>query len=63
MKTIVNWLQEGDRNTRYFYVVTAERRKRNRMVSLIGENGHEWRSDENIAGEIASCSENLFTTS
>lgn len=28
-KSRVEWLQQGDKNTKYFYVVSAQRRKRN----------------------------------
>lgn len=30
-KSTISWLREWDRNTKFFYVVTAERRKRNRL--------------------------------
>lgn len=61
-KSRVNWLKEGDRNTKYFHAVTTERRKRNRIHSLQTEGG-AWDSEENeIAGEIAKYFENLFTS-
>lgn len=40
-KARVNWLQEGDRNTKYFHAVTAERRKRNRLDCIKDETGTE----------------------
>lgn len=38
-KSRVTWLREGEQNTRYFYVVTAERMKRNKITRLTTEEG------------------------
>lgn len=52
-KARVNWFREGDRNTHYFHVVTAERKKRNRMESIITGDRTECCNEKEIAGEIA----------
>ncbi|KAL5775024.1 hypothetical protein ACOSP7_012581 [Xanthoceras sorbifolium] len=36
------WLKEGDRNTRFFHSKATQRRRRNRIVGLMGDDGR-WR--------------------
>lgn len=38
-KSRIRWLREWDRNSKYFHVATAERRKRNKLEMLKTENG------------------------
>lgn len=33
-KSRIEWLHEGDKNTKFFHVVTAQKRKRNRIMEL-----------------------------
>lgn len=54
---------EGDKNTKYFHTVTAERRRRNKILSMIGENEREVKGQAEITGEITKYFETLFTTS
>lgn len=61
-KSVVNWLQEGDSNTKFFHAVTAERMKRNRINMIQKEDGTECWGEEEIAREIANYFENVFTT-
>lgn len=61
-KSTINWLKEGDRNTKCFYAVTADRRKRNMIYSLIAENGTECSGEEEIAWETTKYFETLFTS-
>lgn len=48
-----NWLNFGDRNTKYFHLTTKVRRNRNRILSIEDGNGESRRGDHNIA-EIAT---------
>lgn len=59
---MIKWLREGDRNTKYFHVATAERRKRNKLEMLKTENRGECREELEIAKEIASYFKSLFTS-
>ncbi|CAH1421055.1 unnamed protein product [Lactuca virosa] len=38
-KTKLNWLKEGDRNTKYYHKVIKERQSRNKINSITGSNG------------------------
>lgn len=62
-KSRVIWLQEGEKNTKFFHAVTSERRKRNIIEMLRNEDGTECRGEAKIEKEIASYFENLFTSS
>ncbi|KAL5751045.1 hypothetical protein ACOSP7_025648 [Xanthoceras sorbifolium] len=33
------WLKDGDRNTRFFHSKATQRRRRNRIVGLMGDDG------------------------
>lgn len=54
--------KEGDKNTKYFHGVTAERRKLNRMECIKADNRGEYRGEKEIAEEITRHFESLFTT-
>ncbi|XP_028784473.1 uncharacterized protein LOC114740485 [Neltuma alba] len=41
----INWLSAGDRNTKFFHSCTIQRRVRNKVVKLKGEDG-EWLEEE-----------------
>lgn len=49
-KTRVNRLRECVKNTKYFHVVIAERRKRNRMKMIKPGDRTECKSEERIVG-------------
>lgn len=59
-KARVSWLGKGDRNTRYFHVVTVKKSKRSRIDSLKVEDGNEYSGEKEIAGEVAKYFESLF---
>ncbi|KAA3472023.1 reverse transcriptase [Gossypium australe] len=46
-KARCDWLQLGDRNTKFYHSRTVKRRKFNRIMSLRVDNG-DWCSDQNI---------------
>ncbi|KAJ9190426.1 hypothetical protein P3X46_001631 [Hevea brasiliensis] len=48
----INWLKEGDKNTRFFHLSTIQRRQRNTILKLRGENGRWLDSDTDIKDEI-----------
>ncbi|CAA7029125.1 unnamed protein product [Microthlaspi erraticum] len=52
MKSRVMWLNNGDRNTKYFHAVTKNRRAQNRIKCLKDEQGKEWLGEENL-GRVA----------
>lgn len=60
-KVMVNWLDERDRNTRYFYVVTLERRKKNKIDSLKANDSVEYTGENEIAKKIVRYFESLFS--
>lgn len=62
-KAKINWLQEGDINTKYFHIVTIERRKKNRIEAITDEYGSEYQGEEKMAEVIAKYFESLFITS
>ena len=39
----VQWLNEGDANTRFFHQSTLQRRRRNKVVALKDNNGNRWK--------------------
>lgn len=38
-KARVQWVKEGDKNSKFFHAVTAERRKMNKILSMTNEVG------------------------
>lgn len=48
MKSRLTWLRSGDQNTKFFHVVTKNRRVHNRIKSLIDDEGKEWFADGNL---------------
>lgn len=47
------WLQEGDKNTKFFHASTIQKRKTNRLVQL-EKNGRGWcESEEEVVDEIS----------
>lgn len=60
-KSRIARLKEGDRNTKYFYAMTTERRKRNRIDELKSDEGVLCSEDWGIVDEIAKYFKNLFT--
>lgn len=59
----VDWLQQGDKNTKYFQAVTGERRRKNRVERLITQGGDECVGDQREAKEISEYFQNQFKTS
>ena len=62
LKRRVQWLNEGDRNTRFFHAVTKNRVARNRLTSILNTNGEEIRGNTAIAEEAISYFKDLFSS-
>ena len=63
LKSRVNWLVQGDRNTAFYYVSTLVRRKRNK-ISAIKDRMEEWLHEENEVKEfIREGFSSIYTTS
>ncbi|KAK3223002.1 hypothetical protein Dsin_010027 [Dipteronia sinensis] len=59
----VEWLSEGDRNTRFFHSKASARRSRNSIAGLINEKG-EWVEKKNeLEDVISQYFKNIFSTS
>lgn len=59
----VQWLQCGDKNTRFFHGMATQRKRKNYIKRLRNENGI-WQSEEHcFSGLITGFYEKLFTSS
>lgn len=59
----VNWLREGDRNTKYFHAKASARRKRNQIFGLFDDKGSWVSADEDIEGIISDYFSSLYASS
>ena len=59
-KARINWLQKGDKNTKYFHAVVKRRRKKNKIGNLQREDRSWTIDDKEIAEEIARYYKQLF---
>ncbi|KAK5802560.1 hypothetical protein PVK06_030162 [Gossypium arboreum] len=63
LRALCHWLREGDRNTRYFHVLTSGRRRKNSITRLKDAQGN-WHENEEEIGHIAwNYFKDLFETS
>ena len=58
----VQWLGEGDRNTKYFHHRISERRRKNTIVGLWNDEGAWCESKESIVKIVIGYFENIFTS-
>ncbi len=59
----ISWLQEGDRNTKYFHACASQRKRTNNIARLRDSDG-QWQTDQGVIGTMAvDYFQNLFTTS
>lgn len=57
----VDWLKEGDRNTKYYHACANYRKKSNQIVSIIDEHGVLCKSDEAVREAFVRYFSALFT--
>ena len=58
----VNWLEKGDKNTKYFHSFASERRKNNRIKKLKKDNGEVAEGEVEMATVITQYFKELFTS-
>lgn len=49
-KSRTKWISSGDRNTKYFHRTATIRKQRNKVTSLVGEDGNWVFDDEHLRG-------------
>lgn len=59
----VNWLRAGDQNTKFFHSTTVHRRKRNKILKLLDEDGLWHDKEDDIAGIFLNFYKHLFSSS
>ena len=62
LKSRVNWMNQGDRNTNFYHVSTLVRRKRNQILAIKDAMG-EWVHEESAVKEIVRSEINSIYTS
>jgi len=63
MRSRINWLQWGDRNTKFFHATTLQRRQRNQITILKDENQQWVRDQDQIKQMIFNFYSQLYSTS
>ena len=58
----MDWLREGDRNTAFFYVRASARRRTNKIMALVREDGSRCENQDGIKGMVQSFYEDLFSS-
>lgn len=61
-KSRVQWLREGDQNTKFFHVYTMQRRRKNSIAKLVTAQGVECNTSSQIEEEIIASYDQLFTS-
>jgi len=59
----VFWLREGDRNTKFFHVLTKQRRARNKITQLLDENVNVVEDEEGLLAIATSYFRQIFESS
>lgn len=61
-RSLVNWLQSRDRNTRFFHTSTLQRRARNKVIRLRGRDGVWLENEGEIGKEFTDFYNKLFAS-
>ncbi|XP_071921851.1 uncharacterized protein [Coffea arabica] len=62
-KARIDWLREGDKNTKFFHACVKGRRRRNRMLNIQRDDGSWTKSEEELGKEVAEYYRVLFASS
>ena len=62
-KSRIRWLQEGDRNTKYFHHFVKKRQMHNRILSVTCDDGNILSEPSLVSNHIVSHFQNLFSAS
>jgi hypothetical protein len=60
-KSCIQWLKEGDRNTKFFHRSTIQRRHANHITQLISDNGQTRHTHEELEEEMVNYYQNLMS--
>lgn len=60
IKSLIQWLQAGHRNTRFFHEKTKQRRGYNRITAITDSQGKVWYSEEDLNRVIIDYFDALF---
>lgn len=55
------WIDEGDKNTKYFHVITSGHRRLNR-IHAIESRGMIWEDKQDVERKIVNFFQNLYST-
>lgn len=61
LKSRVNWLNNGDANTKFFHISVLNRRRKNRILALRDQGGNWIEGRDNLEFHIINFFKNLFT--
>uniref|UniRef100_A0A1J3D6G7 Reverse transcriptase domain-containing protein n=1 Tax=Noccaea caerulescens TaxID=107243 RepID=A0A1J3D6G7_NOCCA len=62
MKSRITWLNNGDRNTRFFHAATKNRRAQNKIRKLVDDQGREWYGEKDLGRVAESYFKSLFAS-
>ncbi|XP_075095411.1 uncharacterized protein LOC142173689 [Nicotiana tabacum] len=62
LKSRINWITDGDANTKFFYISTINRRRRNRIISFIDDTGNLIYDQADIEAHIFHNFKALYST-
>ncbi|XP_071928198.1 uncharacterized protein [Coffea arabica] len=62
-KARIDWLKEGNKNTKFFHACVKGRRRKNRMLNIQKEDGTWTNSEEELGREVAAYYRALFYSS
>jgi hypothetical protein len=58
----VDWLQHGDKNTKFFHLKASKRRKRNKITEIRDNQGNKWTAHDDIERVFLDHFKTLFQT-
>ena len=59
----VQWLKEGDRNTKFFHFRAFERKRKNTILGIWDENGNWCDTNDTIVGVVVQYFKKIYTSS